>query len=121
MAYQFSIDSERGVVKVSFTGKLGSEDVAEYLVSLQFRPDFQPTYSELVDVSAVAEVNLSMSDLEYLSSLDPFFGGVRRAFIATAGNVFASCRMYKLISKRPNIEIFKTHAEAVEWLAPSQG
>ena len=68
MAAQFSMDVERGLVTVAFSGDLVAHDIAEYLLGLRSSSEFQNTFSELVDLSGVGSSSLSSNDLENLAA-----------------------------------------------------
>jgi hypothetical protein len=70
------------MVAVTFGNKLTVHDIRRSAERLQLNPSFRPNYSEIVDLTDVAELNLQADEfLALADKIDPFSHDPRRAFI----------------------------------------
>jgi hypothetical protein len=80
-------------------------------------PGFHPDFRQLVDLSMATNISLRFPDLYHLhQECDPFSKQARRAIVAIDAVPFGLGRMYQLITNSPNLEVFRTLQEALEWL-----
>jgi hypothetical protein len=54
-SFRYTVDAEKRLVAVSFGKKLTVQQIKRYSDLLQMNPSFQPTYSEIVDLTQVEE------------------------------------------------------------------
>jgi len=93
-----------------------AEGVASCL-HIRNHPGFHPDFRQLVDLSMATNISLRFPDLYHLQQeCDPFSNQARRAIVATDAVSFGLGRMYQLITNSPNLEVFRTLHEALDWL-----
>lgn len=111
------VDPERRLVIVTFGKKLTVTDIERYAAMLRANPIFQPTFSEIADLSRVEEIDLQADEFIRLADqIDPFSTDARRAFVARTSIQNHAARMHKILRTQRNIEIFRTVAEATRWI-----
>jgi hypothetical protein len=118
MPTSFAIDAERRVVLTAFSGIIIAEDVIGHFAALRGDSAFQPTFSEIVDLSDASDVRLGYEDLKRLSEMDPFSRTSKRAFVIPSNPVvFGVTRMYQLLQNEdPRIQIFRSLEQARAWM-----
>jgi len=99
---------------------VGEVTLAESVSScshIRNHPGFHRDFRQLVDLSMATNIPLRFPDLYHLQQeCDPFSNQARRAIIAIDAVPFGLSRMYQLITNSPNLEVFRTLPEALEWL-----
>src|SRR5579863_4326744 len=79
----YAINSEEQLVSVKFGTTVTIHDIARYANALVADPRFDPTFSEIVDLSAVEEFQIKADEAMALAdNIDPFSLEARRAFVA---------------------------------------
>ncbi|HUS18231.1 MAG TPA: hypothetical protein VMZ25_01150 [Terriglobales bacterium] len=117
MPATYSIDLEQQVVYTVFSGEVVEAEVRTMALRLGKDPNFQPDFSELLDLSAVTDFRISTEDLQGLSAVDPFSGRARRAFVSPGDLLFGISRMYEGIrGSNAHIATFRTMGDARQWL-----
>jgi hypothetical protein len=114
---QHVIDVERRLVTVRFGEKLSFEDIERYTELLHENPAFEPTFSEIADLSEVKQVDLQADDFMKLADqTDPFSPAAKRAFVARSSVQKHAARMHRILRSQRNIEIFESLEEAERWI-----
>jgi len=104
-------------VVAKFRGKVTAAVVGEYVQRLLSHPSFEPTFSEIADLSEAEEVELMADDfLKLADEIDPFSVDAKRAFVARTSTQNHAARMHKILRTRRNIEIFKSFEDAERWI-----
>lgn len=117
----FTLDVQKRLVTVRFNGIVTFEDIARYAKKLLANPDFQPTFSEIVDLTAVSELNLEAGDfLKLADKVDPFWPEAKRAFVVRTAVQRHAGRMHKILRTDRKIEIFQSLEEAEKWIAADE-
>jgi hypothetical protein len=117
LAARHDVDPERRLVIVTFGKKLTVKDIERYAAILRANPIFQPSFSEIADLSQVEEIDLQADEFIRLADqIDPFSTDARRAFVARTSIQNHAARMHKILRTQRNIEIFWTVAEATRWI-----
>lgn len=100
-------------------GRLSDQDLVDYQSRLNADPDFEPGFSQLVDLSGVEHLDISAEGVRTIAVEDRWAPEARRAFVAPVDAVFGMVRMHEGLIGRdsPNIRIFRELAEARAWLA----
>ncbi|HEX4784083.1 MAG TPA: hypothetical protein VH350_07045 [Candidatus Sulfotelmatobacter sp.] len=119
-SFHYAIDPEEKLVLVSFGKKLTVQQIKRYSDLLQINPSFQPTYSEIVDLTQVEELDLQADEfLTLADKIDPFSTDAKRAFVVRTSVQNHAARMHKVLRTQRNIEIFRSMEEAERWIATS--
>jgi hypothetical protein len=114
---EYIVDPEHCVVCVRFGRKLDLDDIELYARSLVENPLFQPTFAEIVDLTAVEELQLNAEAAVSLADqIDPFSLDSKRAFIARSPSQINAARMHQILWSEKSIKIFASEASAREWL-----
>jgi hypothetical protein len=113
----YSIDAQRCVVYVRFGRTLGLAEIELYAKALAANPLFSPTFSEIVDLTAVKDLQLDAEAAVSLADqVDPFDLASKRAFIATSAPQVHAARIHQILWSEKSIKIFDCEAAAREWL-----
>lgn len=112
MAVTYSIDRELRVVFTIFSGIFTDGDVWQLVNQLRKDPAYDPEFNELIDCSAVTENRVSTATLGALES-SPI---PQRAVVAPSDANYGVSRIFQAVQPNQKIEIFRTAAEAREWL-----
>ncbi len=109
--------SER-LVFVKFGKVLSFDAIKDYAVALGADPSFDPTFSEIIDISESKDFNFSTKEsLKLADMVDPFSIGARRAFVArTLEQIHAAQKHQLLRNDKRNTQVFSTVAEAKRWI-----
>ncbi len=115
---EFVINTSSKLVSVKFGKKLTFGDIERYAKRLQLNPQFRPSYSEIVDLTEVEELDLDADKfLKLADKVDPFSPDAKRAFVVRTSVQSHAASMHKILRTKRNIEIFHTQEEADCWIA----
>jgi hypothetical protein len=115
---EYVVDEKNRQVVVKFGRKLTVGDIERYAKLLRLNPSFRPDYSEIVDLTAVEEIDLQAEEfLRLADEIDPFLPEARRAFVVKSSTQKHAARMHKVLRTQRNIEIFESIEEAERWIA----
>lgn len=119
---RFVIDRERRLVITKFGDRLTADDVQSYVQTLFADPSFDPSFSEIADISDLKELAFEVSDfLELADRTDPFSVESKRAFVARTSLQKRAAKMHKALRNQRSLEIFETLAEAEAWIDHETG
>jgi len=115
------VEVEPPLVYTTLSGVVTFDDIVQLIAGLRADPQFNPDLNEIVDLSSASDVRLGYPEFKRLEELDPLADTSKRAFvIPTNPAVYGVTRMYQLIQNEdPSIRIFRTEAEAREWVKKS--
>jgi hypothetical protein len=112
------VDPARRLVIATFARKITADDIARYARQLQEHPSFEPTFSEIADLTAIEELDLQASEFIALADeIDPFSNEALRAFVVKTSVQAHAARMHKILRTQRNFEIFHSLEEAQRWIA----
>lgn len=101
-------------------GRLTFADLRSQQDAFAQDPDFDPTFDQLVDVSGVTSLDISIEEAKTVARRGMFFPSSRRAVIATNPDVFGMGRMmdvyHAMATGRQNVRVFYDRASALQWL-----
>jgi len=113
----YSVDGKKRLVVVKFGKRVTFQDIERYSHLLRANAAFQPTFSEITDLTDVEELNLQADEfLRLADEIDPFSTDARRAFVVRTSVQSHAARMHKILRTQRNIEIFHTFEEAERWI-----
>jgi hypothetical protein len=117
VASYWIVDPKNRIVLAKFGSRLTMADAEQYAADLRNNPAFDPSFSELSDLTEVVDAEIDYaSAARFARESDPFSHQSKRAIIAPRPAIFALARMYRLIRNDENIVLFKTIEEAKRWL-----
>ncbi|MCC6987597.1 MAG: hypothetical protein IT181_01280 [Acidobacteria bacterium] len=99
-------------------GVLAENESAEHYRLMAADPAFQSSFKQMCDLRSVDRIEMSTAAIRALAKTAVFEAGVRRAFLAPADAHYGLSRMLQAFSQLEGTEIgvFRTAAEAAEWL-----
>lgn len=106
------------MIIVKFSKKLRAADIEQYAQRLVSNPFFDPSFSEIVDLTEVEEVELRGDDLLRLADhIDPFSFDSKRAFVVKDAKQSHQARMYQISRlSKDNIRAVRSIDEAKRWI-----
>jgi len=115
---EYQVDASNRLVHTTFSGVVEHRDPIENMLKLRVDPDFDPSFSELVEFTEDCQIRLNATHFRYLSQLDPFFSSSKRALVVgSRQSVYGSARMFQLLShEHRRVKIFASMDEARLWL-----
>ena len=119
MPAQYKIDTERRMVFTVAYGILTDQDAYTHQEKLRDDPDFDPSFSQLIDSTNVTEADgLSTEAVYKLARRNPFGAGSQRAFVASNRLLYVMFHVFQTLTEDHSDEvvIFKDLTEAREFL-----
>ena len=119
MPITLTIDRDRRVIYSALHGSITESEFLEHGRSIQAHPQFDPTFSEIIDFRGVTDVALSNDALEKLAKTSSIFSPEsKHIIIAPAGLIAEMARLYQGLAEatRPHIAVVRTPEEAYEQL-----
>ncbi len=107
----------------SGTGTFNKEYALSHQDRLLADPDFDPSFSQLLDFTHVAKIDLTAADVELLAVRNIFSPESRRAILVPNDLAFGFGRMYEILREAAGergIRIFRSLEEALEWVLSKQ-
>ncbi|HMF91965.1 MAG TPA: hypothetical protein VKL40_15080 [Candidatus Angelobacter sp.] len=119
MPASYVIDKKSRLVMGTATGVLTLDEVLASRRQLMRDPDFDPTFSQLGDLSTVSSIDLTADEVRMLAETSPFSLASRRAFVGERPEVYGLARMYSILRGLrgdQEIRVFRSREAALEWL-----
>ena len=119
MPAQYKIDTVRRMVFTVAYGILTDQDAYTHQEKLRDDPDFDPSFSQLIDSTNVTEADgLSTEAIYNLARRNPFGAGAQRAFVASNRLLYVMFHVFQTLTEDHSDEvvIFKDLTEASEFL-----
>ena len=119
MPADYKIDKSKRMVFSLTYGNLTDPDVFKHQDKLRNDPDFEPSFSQLVDCTNVTHIDdLSLKALSVLADRDPFGLGSQRAFVAPHNPDYDVFRLYELLTTvhKDVVVVFRDMSEAHKFL-----
>jgi hypothetical protein len=114
---ELQINTEQRTVVVRFQGRVTAADIQHYAESLRMHPAFNPEFSEIVNLTAVEDLDLQADDfLQLADRVDPFLPTAKRAFVVRSLAQNHAARMHKILRGQTNIQIFSSLKDAEQWV-----
>ncbi len=114
---EFDIDVEKRTVLVRFRKKVTARDIRFYAGRLRTDPEFDPEFSEIVDLTEVQNLDLEADDfLKLADEIDCFAPAAWRAFVVRNSVQHHAARMHKLLRGQANMRIFSFVEPARAWI-----
>jgi SpoIIAA-like len=115
--FSFNIEAGKRIVFVRFEKKLTAADVRRYAERVRAHPEFNPEFSEMVDLTEVEDLDLHAHDfLKLADEIDCFSVRAWRAFIVSNSVQSHAARMHKILRTPDNMRIFSSLEQARAWI-----
>jgi hypothetical protein len=118
MPVSYVIDKENRLVISTATGVVTSEEIQGFRRQILQDPDFDPTFSQLGDLS-LATLDLDADEVKVLAEGSVFSLTSRRALVGTSLEVYGLARMFEIVRGLRGdqaIRVFRTRDDALAWL-----
>jgi hypothetical protein len=115
MPVTIEIDAAKKTILTTFTGEIGDEDISFARKELGSRPNFDPTFSHIIDFQTVTAANISTQFLRNFANEESVFRRqARQIVVAPQPHIFALARMTQILMEahRPNIQVLRSLDEA---------
>ncbi|MGB3647867.1 MAG: hypothetical protein WBF36_01945 [Desulfobulbales bacterium] len=119
MPAEYKIDKSRRMVLSVAYGILTDQDVQSHQEMLRDDPDFDSSFSQLVDCTDVTKADDLSTDAIYeLARRNPFSVGSHRAFVAPKKLLYGLLRMFQILTNDypDELVVFKDLTEARKFL-----
>ena len=119
MPVSSKIDKERRLVICEAFGDLVSEDGPALQRLIADDPDFDPSFSQLLDMTRVTSVDVNAEAVRRLAQTSVFSPAARRAFVVNSEVLFGFSRMFEILRDAKGataVKIFRSRDEAMRWL-----
>ena len=120
MPYHYVIDTERRLVISTGWDRLTFAEIKAHQDQFTSDPDFDPTFNQLIDATAITALDLSIDEARTIASRHLFSSTARRAFLATSPAIFGMGRLleaYHGMAEVPEqVCVFSDRASALKWL-----
>ena len=115
MGAQFTIDVSRRLVISTFTGENTVEEIVGLAARIRSHPDFDPSFSEIVDCSAIFTYKISTTEIKQMARRQNIFNPTSmHVIIAPQDNIYGLARMGQVFAEQtvPNLVVVRTVEEA---------
>lgn len=119
MPAAYKIDKEKRLVLTTAWGALSFSDAVAHKDKLLGDPDFERTYSQIIDLTQITEFLLSNEDVRAFAKFSVFSPESRRAIIAPGDLKFGMARMFATLRElqgERGIGVFRELEEALDWV-----
>ena len=115
----YKLDKERKLVMSTYSGALTIADALGHQEKLPKDPDFDPSFSQLLDVTHVTDVQLTAEDVRTLARTSVFSPDSRRAILVDSDLKFGLARMFEVLRDtmgEKGIRVFRNLDDALDWI-----
>ena len=115
----YKIDKEHRVVLSTASGVFDLAAALAHQDQLIADPDFDPSYSQLLDYSHVTDVRIDANDVRKLAQRSVFWPCSRRAVYVTSDIEYGFARMFEMLRENAGekgIRVFRNLDEALTWI-----
>lgn len=123
MPCHYRIDSERQLIITTARDRVTFAEAKAHQDRLRSDPAFNPDFDQLIDATAVTELDVSNSEASVLAGAVFFSPVAKRALAAASPAVFGVLRLmetrHHLANGGENTCVFYDRAAALEWLGHS--
>jgi len=121
MPATYAIDKQRRLVITTGLGRVTLAEALAHQEQLRKDPDFDPSFSQIMDLTRITEFALEANDIRRLAQGTVFSRESRRAIIASSDLVYGFGRMFEIlreIAGENGIRVFRDVDEALDWILP---
>ena len=120
---EYQIDSSHRLVRSRAWGVLTAQEVTDHTLGLRDDPEFDPTFDELLDGTAITEIQASREDVKSIAAVNPWGLGARRAAAMSLDVAFGMARQYEAyaVESGNDFRVFRSLEEARAWLGLDRG
>ncbi len=115
----YKIDKENRLVMTTGSGTVTVADALAHQEKLLRDPDFDPTFSQLLDFSHVTKIEVNSEHIRRIAQNSVFSPVSRRAILVNNDTAFGLARMFAILRESAGdngIEVFRNLDDALEWV-----
>jgi len=115
----YKIDKERKLVMSAGSGVLTREDLLGHQERLLKDPEFDPTFSQLLDFTHITKVDITPEDVRLAARKTIFSPQSHRAMLVKDDLQFGLARMFEIhreLNGEKGIRVFRNIDEALDWV-----
>lgn len=115
----YKIEKAHRLVLSSGSGTVTVNDMLTHQKKLCEDPEFDPSFSHLIDFTHVTKVEVSVEDVHLLAQKNVFSRGSRRAILVGTDKTFELSEVFRTLRETMGdrgIKTFRTLDEALDWL-----
>lgn len=119
MPFFYKIDKPRRLVMSTAAGVLSKADVLGHQEQLLKDPDFEPSFSQLSDLTHVTGFDVTAADMRELTERTVFSSESRRAVIVSTELAYGMSRMFGIFREskgEKGIRVFRKLEDALDWI-----
>jgi hypothetical protein len=119
MPFFYKIDKPRRLVMSTAAGVLSKADVLGHQDQLLKDPDFDPSFSQLSDLTHVTGFDVTAADMRELTERTVFSSESRRAVIVSTELAYGMSRMFGIFRESKGergIRVFRKLEDALDWI-----
>jgi hypothetical protein len=119
MPVTYEIDKQRRLVIATLSDPVTAADALASQERLVKDPDFDPSFSQIVDCTRYTAAGMEASDVHKLAQRNVFSPGSRRAFVIPSNLAFGFGRMFEMLRENAGengIRVCRKLDEAVDWV-----
>jgi hypothetical protein len=119
MPVTYEIDKERRLVITTAWDPLTLADALGHQERLLKDPDFDPSFSQIMDLTRITEFALEANDIRRVAERNVFSRESRRAIVVSTNLLYGFGRMFEIlreIAGETGIRVCRELDEAVDWV-----
>jgi hypothetical protein len=119
MPASYEIDKQRRLVFSTGVDPFTLADGLAHQEKLAQDPDFDPSFSQIIDFTRIAQFDLEASGVRRLAQRTLFSPGSRRAIIVSTDLAYGFGRMYEILRENygdKGIRVFRNLDKALDWI-----
>ncbi|PYT43933.1 MAG: hypothetical protein DMG47_12400 [Acidobacteria bacterium] len=119
MPASYKIDKELRLVTTIGSGRLRWGDALAHQESLRKDPDFDPSFSQLMDLTQVTQYDIDSNDIHKLTHRGVFSPTSRGAILVEGDLGYGFGRMFEILrdnAGESGIRVFRRRDEALDWV-----
>jgi hypothetical protein len=125
MPIVYDIDTERGLIRASFSGAISPAELLAWYGELREHPDFRDDLKEIADFTLTENQGWTPDEMRSVVSEEVLGPGAHRAFVGPTDLVYGMSRMYASFAESEGqggtIEVFRTVEDAQAWIDSLSG
>jgi hypothetical protein len=119
MPVSYAIDKQKRLVVTCAWGTCTAEDALEFRRQILKDPNFDPSFDQLADFSAVTTIDITPAEVRMLAGGNIFSPYSRRAIVVQGQLAFGLARIFETLRGLRgdhHVRVFHTRDEALAWI-----
>jgi len=120
----YKIDKNRKLVMSTGYGVVTKEDVLDHQNRILGDPEFDPSFSQLLDFTNMTRIGFTSADVHLFASRNVFSASARRAIVVPDEVTYGLARMFEILRESKGemgIRVYRTLEEGLNWVFDPQG